>query len=205
MPEWMAREDHRVEGRLTYQYQKYEAARRLCRRKLRTAVDVGAHVGLWSYWMARDFKAVHAFEPAPVHCACWLMNLAGFPLMTQLHRVALGAAVGMVGMDTHDPSSSGNTHVSTNGTPATVDMRTLDSYTLKHVDLLKIDCDGYEYFVVLGALDTIRRCRPVIVVEQKDGFGPRYGRGNHDAVNLLMERGASVVANVGGDFIMRFH
>lgn len=201
IPEWMTREDHRIDGRLSYQYGKYEAALNLCQRR-RTAVDVGAHVGLWSYWMARDFRAVHAFEPAADHRACWQQNLMSWPMKATLYPVALGADAGMVGIDTDDPASSGNAHVSTNGTPPTVERRTLDSYTIKHVDLLKIDCEGYEYFVVSGALDTIRRCRPVVVVEQKLGFGPRYGRGDIDAVMLLTDLGAKVFANVGGDYIL---
>src|SRR5207253_8255033 len=43
----------------------------------RLAVDVGAHVGFWSYYLVLAFRNVHAFEPSE-------------------HRVALGEAEGRV-------------------------------------------------------------------------------------------------------------
>ena len=51
-----------VAGKGTYQWKKYVAA--LSHVKDRGhAVDVGAHVGLWSRLMAMDFERVTAFEP----------------------------------------------------------------------------------------------------------------------------------------------
>jgi hypothetical protein len=86
----------------------------------------------------------------------------------------------------------------------TVPMQTLDSFALDDVDFMKLDCEGYEYFATLGAIETICRCRPVVIVEQKAGCGPHYGRGELDAVTLLTSVGARQVANLGGDFLMTF-
>lgn len=46
-------------------------------------------------------------------------------------------------------------------------IRTLDSFDLPTIDFMKIDCEGYEFPVLKGAAETLRRCKPVIVVEQK--------------------------------------
>lgn len=200
LPEWMARTDHRVDGRLTYQYRKYAMALTRCVRR-RVAVDIGAHVGLWSYWMARDFDTLHAFEPKAEHRACWVENVPA-RVGVEVHPVALGAEARRVGLQTETAASSGNTRIRLDGSD--VEMRTLDSFQLADVDFIKIDCEGYEYAVLVGARDTITRCRPVVIVEQKFGGGQRYGRGDQDAVTLLAEMGAEQIWNLGWDFVMTF-
>ena len=42
---------------------------------------------------------------------------------------------------------------------------TLDSYSFKRVDLLKIDVEGFELDVLLGAENTIRQFKPRIIIE----------------------------------------
>ena len=200
LPEWMARTDHRVDGRLTYQYHKYALALTQCARR-QVAVDIGAHVGLWSYWMARDFETLHAFEPKAEHRACWRQNVRARPGV-MLHPVALGAEARRVGLQTGTVASSGNTWVRLDGSD--VEMRTLDSFQLPDVDFIKIDCEGYEYAVLTGACETLARCHPAIIVEQKIGGGQRYGRGDQDAVALLLEMGAEEICNLGWDFVMAF-
>jgi hypothetical protein len=46
---------------------------------------------------------------------------------------------------------------------------TVDSVVQSKVDLLKIDVEGHEYRSILGATDTIRRSRPLIVTEFSPG------------------------------------
>ena len=42
------------------------------------ALDVGAHVGIWSTRLAERFKKVIAFEPVPKHIECWKQNMQRF-------------------------------------------------------------------------------------------------------------------------------
>lgn len=46
-----------------------------------------------------------------------------------------------------------------------VQMVTIDSLELPHVDYMKIDVEGFEPLVLLGAQETIKRCKPVIMFE----------------------------------------
>jgi len=207
--EQMTATNCRMRGRLTYQFVKYQHVLPHVRAR-RTAIDVGAHAGLWSYWMALDFDRLAAFEPVPDHRACWHANVPTRPLV-QLYPYALGDELALVQCVTLDAASSGDTFVlrvdlqdAHEADARIAEQRTLDSFALTDVDFLKIDCQGYEVFVLEGARDLLRRCRPVVLVEQKPGFATRYGRVDTAAVDLLLDLGAHVAWMAGGDYCLVF-
>ena len=52
-----------------------------------------------------------------------------------------------------------------------IEFRTLDSYNLNKCDFTKIDVDGSEIKVLEGAIKTIRKFRPIIILEcHRDNF-----------------------------------
>lgn len=210
-PEWMAKNGELVDGRGTYQIKKWRACLPRIKR-WRVAIDVGSHVGLWSLQMAKRFALVHAFEPVADFRACFERNVN--PDHAQdvsgmaetkgviLHECALGAAPGRVvmkippldgGLDT------GGTHVCGEGD---IEMRTLDSFDFQDVDFLKIDCEGYEHYVIAGARETLLRCKPCVIVEQKPHkLGPNFGIQGTPAVDLLRSLGAHLRTVISGDYI----
>jgi FkbM family methyltransferase len=197
MTDLMAKTNVRVDGRLTYQYPKYERSVSQCVQG-RVAVDVGAHVGLWSYWMAQRFERLYAFEPCDRHRECWALNVT--QPSAELYPYALGASACAVGLCV-EVESSGNTRIAAGDT---VEMRTLDSFDLQSVDFIKVDCEGYEAFVLEGAQQTLERCRPVVIVEQKHGTPKRYGRHGRAALTFLASLGATELWDWGGDFCFAF-
>lgn len=207
LPEWMRRVNRRVDGRLTYQYNKYEAALKfISADRRRTVVDVGAHVGLWSWFLARDFRRVEAFEPMPAHIDCWRVNMAALANV-MLHRVVLGESSTTVKLRTRTKGSSGDTGVEPDLTKGgqEVEQHRLDEYELQSVDFIKLDCEGYELFALRGAAETIRSCRPIIIVEQKPHTGgpERYGIGATDGVKFLRKLGMKELCEpISGDWIM---
>jgi FkbM family methyltransferase len=203
LPEWMARVNQKRDGLLQYQLAKYNAALKHVRLR-RVAVDVGAHIGQWSKNMAADFEVVHAFEPVPDYAACWQANIRDTPNAT-LHGVALGAQAEVVCMRCGTHGSHGDTFVAPKdmaNVAYDVPMATLDSFYLAGVDFIKVDCEGYELFVIKGGEKTIKRDRPCIIVEQKPGKAQTYGLGETDAVALLKSWGATVRAVLSGDYIL---
>jgi hypothetical protein len=46
-----------------------------------------------------------------------------------------------------------------------VDVNTVDSYGFDDVDLIKIDVEGHEQFIILGAVETIKKTKPILMVE----------------------------------------
>jgi FkbM family methyltransferase len=188
-----------VAGKGTYQFAKYQAALRHVRRRDH-AVDVGAHVGLWSRLMAMDFAKVTAFEPLAEHRECFARNLEGASNVN-LHPFALSDRLERLSI--HMPAdNTGHAHVRKDG--ESVLAVPLDSQKCAGIDLLKIDVEGFELQVVTGAEQTIRSHRPVIVIEQKPNNAERYGNGRLDAVRLLKSWGMKEAQVLKGDHIMVF-
>lgn len=69
-----------------------------------------------------------------------------------------------------------------------VEIRTLDSYNLKDVDIIKIDVEGFEYDVLLGSIKTIEKWRPVVQVEMVYGQPHRFGHTVHDILKYFEDR-----------------
>jgi FkbM family methyltransferase len=190
-------------GGPTYQAHKWQKALTLFEGR-RHFVDVGAHCGLWSRPLASVFAKVTAFEPLQAHRDCFVKNVA-LPHVS-LEPYALGDKPGYVSMDSV-PDSTGDSSVSRPGKPPEdcvhfAELATLDSFDLRDVDFLKIDCEGYEAFVIRGGEETIRRDRPCIIVEQKKQHANKYGEEPMAAVKLLQGWGANVAFEIAGDYCL---
>jgi FkbM family methyltransferase len=199
-----------VDGKLTYQYKKLEALLEYV-KNWRTAVDVGGHCGLWSMHLVKRFQHVHAFEPVPIHREAYKLNVGANGNNYTLHACAMGNEDGEVQMSTYR-FSTGSAHVGymdTNEYEAgekefiiTVPLKRLDSFGLKDVDLMKLDCEGYELFTLQGGEELLKANKPAIVVEQKPGRGQKYLLKQTAAVDYLQSLGAVLRKEMSGDFIM---
>jgi FkbM family methyltransferase len=177
-----------------YQRKKYKMAMEHTRSR-RRALDIGAHIGLWSLDMVRDFEVVEAFEPVATHRECFLKNVKG----ANLYPFACGDKPDRVSFGTPQEGHTGHTVVVPGDD---VEVVVLDDYKFTDVDFIKVDCEGYELFVLKGAEKTILENKPTIVVEQKTGNGQRYGLGEKDAVSYLKELGMVQKSVMSGDHIM---
>ena len=190
------------EGKATYQIHKLDACLSLLPgSRRRTAVDVGAHVGLWSMWLAKAFGTLHAFEPYDRLAALFRLNVPDDNVT--LHPVALGAGPGTCAI-APDAHSSGDTFVRPG--EGDVPIHTLDSYGLNDVDFIKIDVEGLELAVAQGARETLLRCRPLVCVEQKGkdrtNFGDAPQIRTQTALSYLVSIGMTPKYEVSGDFIL---
>jgi FkbM family methyltransferase len=192
--DWMKRMNQVVGGKLTYQLDKRNMALKYV-KNWRTAIDVGAHCGLWSMDLVKRFSELHAFEPVELHRKCWVKNVISDTAM--LYPCALGEKDDMISIFTAD-TSSGDSWVKGAGD---IPLKRLDDFDLQHVDFMKIDTEGHELFVLKGGEETIRRCKPVIIVEQKPGHGKHFGIGDTDAIPLLKSWGAVLREERSGDYV----
>lgn len=144
--------------------QSVEYAISVCKRR-RTAVQAGGNVGLWPVRLAKSFAAVVTFEPEPISRACLEENVAGLANVT-VRPEALGEKITGCGIERRSLGS----HVIVADTYQDRDrwnaqMIDLDTLEIEDADLLQLDIEGYEIHALSGAVETIRRSRPVIQVE----------------------------------------
>jgi len=182
-----------------YQVAVRQRSIELCKNR-NLALDIGANVGLWSRDFVGSFARVIAFEPVVVFRECLEHNVQGKNF--EIQPIALGDQ-DTQGTMIITEDNSGHSHLdpATIGT-GNVRVVRLDTLNFPAVSYIKIDCEGYEYRILQGGEQTIRRCRPVIVIEQKphDAYSKQYGQ--FAAVELLQSWGMVKLDQVRDDWIM---
>jgi FkbM family methyltransferase len=186
-----------------YQARNMKAALKYV-KQFGVAVDAGAHVGTWSVELAKLFGRVLAFEPAAdtrEALAANVDNFAGGNI--EIHAAALGKEAKQISMTLEgfqraiDAKNTGARFVKDGGDVPCI---TLDSLNLEKVGFLKMDIEGSEPDALLGARETLKRCRPVVLFEDKF-FWKRYGHERNAPQKILGELGARHVKRVGCDEI----
>tara|TARA_B100000900_G_scaffold342815_1_gene306351 strand:+ start:48 stop:623 length:576 start_codon:yes stop_codon:yes gene_type:complete len=167
-------------------------------KKLRTIIDVGAWWGPWSlHWQPHADK-LEIFEPNHKILPMLEHNISTYNNCT-LHKTALGEVKGTVSMgyDTH----SGTNHVTKS--QGDIEINTLDSYRFCHVDVIKIDVEGYELSVLNGAKQTITKQKPLLQIEMNKA-GERYGIHKKQVHDLLKDWGMTRIAKIWPDQVWSF-
>ena len=167
-------------------------------RKWDVAVDLGAHVGFWTREMAAKFGYVHAWEPAEDTFACLLANMQDYPNVI-LKSCAAGAHKGKCRVN-DDPQRGGNTGARFIRPDGDCEVHALDELDLLQCDLLKVDVEGYEYMVLQGARETIKRCKPVVIMETDKRFArARYSVPDDAAEKYILAQGYRVAEHMRPD------
>lgn len=155
-----------------------------CERELRylgaigpnegAAVDVGANRGVYTYALAGLYDRVVAFEANP--------ELLGLLRAYNHERIeiipkGLSSTTGQVVLHTpvfRGKRLTGWATLNPEIYPQveqfeqqSVEVTTLDSFELRDVGFIKIDVEGHELAVLKGSEETLRRCRPTVLVEIK--------------------------------------
>ena len=135
------------------------------------AVDVGANIGALTVGMARLVQPqgmIHAFEPqrAIFDILSGNIRLNGLTNVTAYRR-AVGSQRGTTRVPPLDYAATNNfggvALGSVEGEP--VEVVTIDDLGLSRLRLLKVDVEGMESEVVMGARATIARLQPALYIE----------------------------------------
>jgi FkbM family methyltransferase len=141
-------------------------------------IDVGANRGVYSAVALSLNREAIAFEPVPSEAKA-LRALIG--KRGTVYEVALSDSAGMA--DLFVPYA-GPAEVTTRASleegldldlehrRIRVVRKALDSYDFKCIAMLKIDVEGHESAVLRGAVETIRRCQPSILIEVEEARAP---------------------------------
>ena len=165
-------------------------------RKFDVAIQAGGNVGVWPELMGRRFKSVYTFEPDWLNFQCLARNSTSANVIR--FQSGLGEHPGMVGM-VGDPLNCGALHVHGNGN---IPILRLDDLNLPDCDLIQLDVEGYELSALKGALQTIRKFWPVIVIEE-NGSSIRYGIKAGETGEWLESLGYKAVNRIHRDIIYR--
>jgi FkbM family methyltransferase len=150
----------------------------LCRRD-QDAIDVGANDGCYVHYLRRHARQVIAFEPMP---SLARMLRRKFRRGVVVESMALSDTAGTVSLRMPVVDGVVVTGCSTVSSAASatypahraieVPMDRLDSVYGGEVGFIKIDVEGHEQAVLDGAIETIRRCRPRMLVEVDERLAP---------------------------------
>ena len=127
-------------------------------------IDVGANIGTISQALIASNKNVVSFEPQS-----YLYKILNYNCKNQSYQVALGSYNGITSMPKVNYSSMFNFGGVSIKHKALlreeIEIKTLDSYNFNDVDVIKIDVEGYEEEVLKGSIETIKRCKPILYIE----------------------------------------
>jgi len=147
----------------------------------KTVLDIGAHRGIYSYWMSKAVGpqgSVFAFEPQP-ECVAHLEKVKTEFQLANLEIVPQGLSEnpGTLPLWREYPesgSSSMESSVDTkqgNYEAITASVTTLDDFFLSkdvHPALIKCDVEGHELAVFLGGKNILEKYHPDILFECHD-------------------------------------
>ena len=151
--------------------------------KSKDALDIGVYRGVYSYKLSQNFKTVHSFEPNPLLYPYLEKNLKKVINNMILYNLALSDINGSselklpirsksifknnieelfkLGAATMHPNN-----IIDNFKKVPIQMKRLDDIKIKNnIGFIKIDVEGHEKNVIQGGLDTIKRNKPILLIE----------------------------------------
>ncbi|MCX6233998.1 MAG: FkbM family methyltransferase [Bacteroidetes bacterium] len=149
-------------------------------------LDIGANIGVMTVHFARRLQhsQVHAFEPIPQNIRTLKRIIRFFGLKNvRVHETAVGNSEGHIHMVmpvVHSVRLQGLSHVIdedyvelNDGEKYLMPLHSLDSYDeFKNINspviAIKIDVEGYEYYVLDGARQLLNRHKPLVYCELWD-------------------------------------
>lgn len=165
-------------------------------KQYRTCIQAGGNVGIWPVALARKFNEVYTAEPDILNFEALRLNIRNFRNILP-RRVAFGATQGTGSIRTGIPGNMGALQVKEG---KDFEIITIDSLEITDCDLIQLDVEGYEYFALQGAIETINRCSPVICIEV-NGLSEKYGQTDGNLIGFVESLGYKIVKQIHRDVV----
>lgn len=143
-------------------------------KKKNVMVQAGGNCGMFIEPFVREFAQVYTFEPDPINFYCLTMNLPYSHVIK--FQACLGDTHRLVAINNNFTSAvkeSGAIHVEPSGIGRNVPTFRIDDLGLGECDYIQLDTEGFEYFGIMGGIETIKKFKPVICAETV--WSTRYG------------------------------
>ena len=146
-------------------------------------IDIGAHVGTYSFILGKKAKHTYSFECNPKIFCYLAANIALHELEDKItpHRYALGNKEDTLDYIIRSEDGGGNgvkklNDYDDNLKKIKVQVKTLDSFNLTNIGFIKIDVEGFEKEVLEGSLTTlIKNNYPPILFESWGNWKEKEG------------------------------
>lgn len=154
-----------------YEYREIKTFKRIF-RNCSVVLDVGANIGQTALLASQYADRVYAFEPLPSAMHRLRENIA-LNNITNIftYEVAVGSKDGRAHIQEPPESNSGLGKIGALG--INVPITTLDTFVkdnyLKKIDLIKLDIEGGELEALKGAVDTLKKFKPIVILEMNAG------------------------------------
>lgn len=131
-------------------------------KKRDVIVTAGGNCGMYAKIYSREFKTVYAFEPDPLNFHC-MVNNCQYDNVIKM-QCALGSENKLVRVARKHWANVGE-HTIAEDETCIIPMLTIDTLGLTDCDIIQLDVEGYEINVLRGAIETIKKFKPVITAE----------------------------------------
>jgi FkbM family methyltransferase len=163
-------------------------------------VQAGGNCGYLLSTFVSHFNVIYTFEPDPVNFYCLNQNVVSTNVIKM--QCCLGNNSNTVNVSQlirperlHD---IGGVHVAGSGFIPTI---ILDNLNLTDCNLIQLDVEGYEFNALLGAIETIKKFKPVLCIEFCEKWLNRYNTNSENIYNLLNKLNYKLAATHGVDKI----
>lgn len=176
-------------------------------------LDIGTNIGSTLLQFAKltgENGFVYGFEPDPINYQICLNNvqLNSFKNLV-VANIGLGNEKGAYSLVVDTEGNRGGNriklHADTGKTNTLVQVEKLDDWIkqkmITQIDLIKIDVEGFEYNVLKGADETLRRFLPVLFIELDDTNLRALNSSAAELVTLLQNYGYTILHAVSKEKI----
>lgn len=138
-------------------------------KQRRLVIQAGGNCGMYARFYGNYFDKVYSFEPEPNNFRCLKLNCTDEKY--EIYNVGLGKSNGNA-LVIH-PSNNKRTNMGVWRTienpQGNVRLISVDSLNLPYCDLIHLDIEEFEPFALAGAEKTIKKHKPVIILEEGHG------------------------------------
>lgn len=167
-------------------------------RDRKVCVQAGGNCGVWPRLLSREFKTVYTFEPDPTNFMYLCRNVPEFNVVK--FNAALGYGRRCIST-VFPPNETGNIGALQCEDGGNIPTLRIDDLGLPACDLIQLDIEGMEILALMGAVETIKKFSPVIMIEDK-GLSEKYGYKCGEAISWLANFGYEVMEKVKRDIIL---